>query len=203
MSMSVGATVPGLLSPVPVRQRRRVLRDVAAAERISDHAVAAQAFAMFYEQNIDSLTRALNATLIDPALAADAAQEAMTRACERWATVQTHPSPVAWCYRVGMNWSTSRWRKRRREVVTAEPLDTSVACSSAVEAADDSLRNALMKLSVEQRSVVVLRIWMDWSVEATAEALDLAPGTVASRLHRALKNLRRIVEVESRRDALV
>ena len=41
----------------------------------------------------------------------------------------------------------------------------------------------------KHRSVVVCRLFLDWSTEQTAAALDIAPGTVKSRLHRALRSL--------------
>lgn len=200
MSATAVATMPGLLAPSPVRPR------CVRAARASAQADAAFAFESFYEENIDSLVRALAATLIDSSLAADAAQEAMTRACERWATVQHHPSPAAWCYRVGTNWSTSRWRKRRREVVCPDPTnadptngETSGPVLAGIETHDEVLQAALLGLSVEHRAVVVLRVWMDWSVAATADALGIAPGTVQSRLHRALVNLRQIIDADGQR----
>ena len=36
---------------------------------------------------------------------------------------------------------------------------------------------------------MVLRYHLDWSVDDVAAALDIAPGTVKSRLHRALRRL--------------
>ncbi len=54
---------------------------------------------------------------------------------------------------------------------------------------DPRLAQALAALDPKHRSVVVLRYLLDWSVEQTAEALDIAPGTVKSRLHRALAQL--------------
>ena len=54
---------------------------------------------------------------------------------------------------------------------------------------EPELDAALAALPVEQRSVVVLRYLLDWSEFQTAEALDIAPGTVKSRLSRALDRL--------------
>ena len=147
------------------------------------------AFAAFYEQNIHVLTRTLTASLGDAQVAQDAAQEAMARACERWKKIEHYNNPTGWCYRVAMNWATSRWRKRRREVVT----DT-MPPPGAVESPDfelqDRLLQALRRLSVDHRSVIVLRLVEDWSIAETAEALGIASGTVQSRYARALKLLR-------------
>ena len=51
--------------------------------------------------------------------------------------------------------------------------------------------NALRRLDVKLRSVVVCRLLLDWSVDETADALRIKPGTVKSRLHRALAMLER------------
>lgn len=150
------------------------------------------AFAAFYEENIRQLTRTLTATIGDPQVAQDAAQEAMARACERWTTVGSYNNPTAWCYRVAMNWSTSRWRKRRREIITEE-MPPPLAVSDPDFELEDRLLAALRSLSLEHRSVIVLRVVEDWSIKETAEALGIRPGTVQSRYARALERLREIV----------
>lgn len=147
------------------------------------------AFAAFYQRNIGSLSRTLTASLGDAQVAQDAAQEAMARACERWEKVESYDNPVGWCYRVAMNWATSRWRKRRREVITDRmPAPTGVDAPDFE--AHDRLMDALRSLSIDHRSVIVLRLVEDWSISETAEALGVAPGTVQSRYARALANLR-------------
>lgn len=146
-------------------------------------------FARFYEENIHQLTRTLAASLGDPQVAQDAAQEAMARACERWTKIGKYDNPTGWCFRVAMNWATSRWRKRRREVTTDEDRRAGSVENVDLEV-QDRLLVALRTLSVDQRSVVVLRLVEDWSIAETAQALGIAEGTVQSRYARALKNLR-------------
>lgn len=145
-------------------------------------------FEVFYDQNIGPLVGALTATLANTSVAQDAAQEAMLRACQRWNKVSSMSNPTGWCYRVGLNWATSRWRKRRREVMSGEPDLTAI--TNDPNPPDEELLQALLSLSIEHRSVVVLRLWMDWSISDTAAALELPEGTVRSRLSRALDQLR-------------
>lgn len=152
-------------------------------------------FSSFYEAEIGRLVGALTATLADPQLAQDAAQEAMARACQRWGKVGAYDNPAGWCYRVAMNWSTSRWRKRRREIVTSE-FDPRISSLESGHS-DPALIDALLRLPIEQRSVVVLRVWMDWSIRDTATALGVAEGTVRSRLARALERLRTDLSVDT------
>lgn len=50
---------------------------------------------------------------------------------------------------------------------------------------DEKLHRALAGLSAEQRQIVVLRDYMDLSYAEIADVLEIASGTVMSRLHRA------------------
>lgn len=149
------------------------------------------AFAAFYAGNIHTLSRSLAAALGDPQLAQDAAQEAMARACERWERIAYYDNPMGWCYRVAMNWATSRFRKRKREVITAEmPTARARSYDNPDVELQDRILIALRSLSLEHRSVIVLRLIEDWSIAETAEALGVAHGTVQSRYARALDRLR-------------
>lgn len=147
-------------------------------------------FGGFFSRHHDPVHRALSLTLGDTDLARDAAAEAMARAYERWSKVSTYDNPSGWVYRVGLNWATSRLRKRRREVgpLATEPTVFDPAVT------DPALERALAELPVAQRAVVVLRYLLDWSELQTAAALDIAPGTVKSRLSRALAHLAAALE---------
>lgn len=50
---------------------------------------------------------------------------------------------------------------------------------------DRALQAALSKLNKSQCEIIVLRDYMDLSYAEIADTLDIAPGTVMSRLHRA------------------
>jgi RNA polymerase sigma-70 factor (ECF subfamily) len=58
------------------------------------------------------------------------------------------------------------------------------------------LWQAVQKLNQKGQEVVYLRYFLEMSEAETAETLDIAPGTVKSRLHRALKQLRGVIERE-------
>lgn len=173
-----GTTAAGTLPPASSRTRVVAETMTAKAE-----------FGAFYNDNIASLTRTFTAALGDPAVAADAAQESMARAWEQWGKIGGYDNPAGWCYRVGMNWATSRWRKRKREVLNFDDVRPAQVVDH-LTGLDDALVRALLKLPLDQREVVVLRLIMDWSIAETAEALGVADGTVQSRYSRALKRLR-------------
>ena len=59
----------------------------------------------------------------------------------------------------------------------------------------DQLATALSRLGSSDRLVLALRWFEDLAESEIAEALGVRPGTVKSRLHRAMRRLR--VELES------
>ena len=143
-------------------------------------------FDAFYDSSLDQVFQALALTIGNEELARDAASEGMARAYQRWGSVSAYNNPTGWVYRVGLNWANSRLRRRRREVNTDSPPE---GTELDPEMADPRLEAALRSLPKAQQAVVVLRYFFDWSEADTAEALSIKPGTVKSRLSRALERL--------------
>jgi RNA polymerase sigma-70 factor (ECF subfamily) len=56
--------------------------------------------------------------------------------------------------------------------------------------------NAVRRLDHNEQQIIYLRYFLDLSVDETAVALEVAPGTVKSRLHRALNRLRQVIDRE-------
>ena len=154
--------------------------------------LAPDAFEDFYRTRREQVFRGLTITLRDRDLAADATDEAMARAYQRWRTVRSYANPEGWVYRVGLNWARSRLRKSRREVGGFRLEDRP---GTAPFPSDPSLMAAVAALPLKQRSVVVLRFYFDLSTEQVAKALGVPKGTVKSRLSRALERLEQSVEV--------
>lgn len=156
------------------------------------HEARPRSFEMFYRLERDRLVRALSLVLGNPVVAAEAVDEAMARAYARWRRVGTYGNPQGWVYRVALNWARSNARKSRRERLGA----VAEQFRSDPEPHDPGLLHRIGKLPGHHRSVIVLRYYADWSIEQIAESLQVRPGTVKSRLNRALNELRAFVEVE-------
>ena len=148
-------------------------------------------FDEFFARHHPQMVRALTLALGDVELGRDAAAEGFARALERWSTVSGYANPTGWVYRVGLNWARSRHRRSRRERIGLRLTDR-VAPEQA--APDMQLIDALGQLSTDHRVVVVGRYYLDWSEAELAEVLDVAPGTVKSRLSRALSRLATLME---------
>lgn len=143
-------------------------------------------FEVFWATHRDRIGRAIAMTIGDAALAADAVDEAMARAYQRWPQVAAMANPTAWVYRVGLNWSRSLGKRLRRQPPAwlATPAD-----SHDEPTAEPAIDAALAALPVGQRAVVICRLLLGLSEAQTAQALRIRPGTVKSRLARALTEL--------------
>jgi RNA polymerase sigma-70 factor (ECF subfamily) len=147
-------------------------------------------FDRFFASHHAEMVRALSLTLGDVEFGRDAAAEGFARALQRWSTVSAYENPAGWVYRVGLNWARSRRRKSRRErvgLIVDSP-------APSVTPRDAALIEALRQLSIDHRTVVVGKFYFDWSEAQLAAALDIAPGTVKSRLSRALTQLAALME---------
>jgi len=162
-------------------------------------------FAAFYERHRDPCFRAVLAAVADRHLAEELTAEAFARAWAHWRKVARHPAPAAWVVRTALNTHVSWWRRRRREVAWdaagAGAAERAPADGDAT-AVGPVVRDALRRLPMRQREVVVLRVFLDLDTRSTAAALGLAPGTVQSHLHRAMKALRAELEDENEREEL-
>jgi RNA polymerase sigma-70 factor (ECF subfamily) len=157
---------------------------MASPAAIAGDAQVADDFGRFYTTTWPGVARGLTLVLGDSDLAVEATDEAMARAYARWSHVRDYDNPAGWVYRVGLNWARSHHRRLARRLPPARG-----EADPAPPPAEPAVREALMRLPVKLRSVVVCRLLMDWSVNDTAAALGVRPGTVQSRLHRALQSL--------------
>jgi RNA polymerase sigma-70 factor (ECF subfamily) len=62
----------------------------------------------------------------------------------------------------------------------------------------DQLERGFRRLAVDQRAVLVMHYYLGFSLDEAAEALGLPPGTVRSRLHRAINAMRAALEADAR-----
>lgn len=124
--------------------------------------------------------------------AEDAVQESLVRAWRDLPSLRDPERFEAWLYRVLMRACHDEARRARRLTradAVVEPLG--VASDHAAAMAErDAIDAVLRRLSLEQRTVLVLRYYLDLSNEDIAVALGLPRGTVKSRVNRALGAMR-------------
>ncbi len=123
--------------------------------------------------------------------AEDLAQTALLHAYLKWDRVRLASDRNAYLATILVNtFRESRRRRWWRERPT-ERLPERAGVDSAIEAVDDAdaVRRALTRLPLGQREVLVLRYYAHLGEAQIADALGIAPGTVKSRLSRALGSL--------------
>lgn len=143
--------------------------------------------------------------------AEDVVQDAFVQAFVKLSSFKHDSKFYTWLYRIAFNVSISRRRRRRtelsvefsRETTGDEPVDDEVSPSASLEQEEQriQLQQAMKLLSDEHRAIIVLRHIEEFSYEEIADVLDIAVGTVRSRLHRAraqlLEHLRRFMPDEA------
>jgi RNA polymerase sigma-70 factor (ECF subfamily) len=93
-------------------------------------------------------------------------------------------------------------RRRHGNDMPIEQLaDTSQTPDEAFEVAETAreIQFALQSIAKDKREIVVLRDYLDLSYAEIADVLEIAPGTVMSRLHRARMALKEALEQHDRK----
>jgi RNA polymerase sigma factor (sigma-70 family) len=141
-------------------------------------------FASWYQGYQPRLVAALTVAVGDSHTAADAADEALVRALERWDRVGLLDSPEGWTYRVGLN--LLRRRERRRAI--ERRLLRRVPPSPPVELHPE-VWTAVQSLSARQREAIALRYLLGLPEGEVAQAMGVAMGTASATLAAARARL--------------
>lgn len=164
---------------------------MAVRERVGDQGPPPELVA-FCQREHRRLVGTLGLLVGDVELAQDLAQEVLLRVCREWEQVRRLDSPGGWAHRVGVNLARSAMRTRSRRQQSdrrfrraSEPELVAADLSDAA-----SVRAAIAALPERQRTALVLRYYLDLSVEGVAETMGCPTGTVKTLTRRALMGLR-------------
>jgi RNA polymerase sigma-70 factor (ECF subfamily) len=155
-------------------------------------------FAAAYHEHRSWLLNRCRALLGDRGAAEDAVQETFLRA---WAACGSFdpsagPSLVAWLATIARHVALDVLRARTSRPRPATEADTEAHTGTTAAAVDTVLQRvllleALSGISAEHRGVVLLAVMRDRPYSDVAAALDIPVGTVKSRVHHALRGMRR------------
>jgi RNA polymerase sigma-70 factor (ECF subfamily) len=140
-----------------------------------------------------ALRRFVTGLTHDSMLADDVVQETLIRAWQHPDVLQrAEPAVRAWLYRVARNLVIDDRRSaRRRHETDSDQLPEIPAADRIDRILDGWLESdALAGLSAEHRAVIVHSYYQRETTAEIAQSLQLAEGTVKSRLHYALRALR-------------
>jgi RNA polymerase sigma factor (sigma-70 family) len=137
----------------------------------------------------------------DPDDAEDIAQETFLRAWHHLKRFDTTRPLRPWLLSIASNLASNRRRSVGRYLSALtrafrnEPASSiSVEEKSTRRMEASYLWKAVQTLSAPDQQIVYLRYFLDLSVAETAEVLNVAEGTVKSRLSRALDRLRSVIQ---------
>ena len=164
--------------------------DLVAICNDGDSSDAAAAFNTLYRRHKDYVIRVAMRFLDDHDSALDVLQETFGYLLGKFPP----PGPcltltarmTTLLYPVAKNTAISLLRRSRRDGDTLDPDDLP---SPPVDA-DDDLGRVLAELPADRREVMTLRFVDDLSLQEIADMLGIPLGTVKSRLHLAVKQLR-------------
>lgn len=155
-------------------------------------------FEVFYQEAKTPCFRALCVTVPSFDEAEELLAEAFTRALSNWPKVRKHPAPRAWVVLTALNLHRDNWRKKNTDKRHLVALSESYSDKSQM--LDPELLRQLKSLPDQQLLVIVHRVLLDLSTEQTAQALEIAPGTVSVHLKRGLTTLRQVLTNQSMKE---
>jgi RNA polymerase sigma-70 factor (ECF subfamily) len=138
--------------------------------------------------------------LRDIDLAEDATQQALLAIWQDLPQLRDPARFEAWSYRLLVNACYTEGRKDRRWSPNLRLLPPEQPASDDLSSVvdRDQLERGFRRLSVDQRTVVVLHHYLDLPLDKVAEVLGIPVGTAHSRLHRAMGEWRAALEADAR-----
>lgn len=172
------------------------------AQAAAGDARAAEAFIRAHQQSLFAYILRLSGR---PDVAEDIVQEAFVRVLTNLHRFDTRYRFSTWLFTIARRLYVNACQKHKPAYDTdivgafqgrgARP-ETMVIRDETRGLAKDALQRALLKLSGQQREILVLFHQLDWPISLIAQHVGMPEGTVKSHLHRGRKALRRLLDGE-------
>ena len=129
--------------------------------------------------------------------AEDATQQALVAIWRELPRLRDPDRFEAWSYRLLVNAAYAEHR-RNRPMTDADLVELKSGDPYLAVEDRDQLERGFRRLSAEQRAVLVLQHYLNYSHEQMADVLGVPIGTVRSRLHGARSAMRAALEADAR-----
>jgi RNA polymerase sigma-70 factor (ECF subfamily) len=157
------------------------------------------AFAALAVADYARLFRVAHGILRDRGAAEDAVQAALLDIWRDIHGLRDLARFGGWSYRILVH-ACGREARRASDWADVSAIVSEPVAADGFAAVEDrdQLERGFRRISVEHRAVIVLRCLLEMPMDEVADALGVAPGTVGSRLHRALDAMRAALAAEAR-----
>ena len=148
-----------------------------------------------FRTTFEPMVRSLGLACGDREAAADAVQDAFTRAFARWRRISRYDDPAGWIRHVALNRLRDHFRRveRGRRAVDRLAGRADVSSDEPQPPPDDVMTSSVAQLPRQQRIAVSLFYVEQLSVHEVAEAMGLSEGAVKYHLHAGRERLRDLV----------
>ena len=151
---------------------------------------------LLVERNLAPAYRLASIILGDPTEAQDVTHDSLLRAWRAWPTLRDPSQADAWFQRIVVNACRDRLRHGRRTIAILQRLggDSQMADPAGGVGDRDAIGRAFAVLAPDTRVTLALRFFADLSVDEIAGRMGSPSGTIKSRIHRGLRQLRAAME---------
>ncbi|TMV49327.1 RNA polymerase sigma factor SigY [Paenibacillus mesophilus] len=159
------------------------------------------ALAQLLRQHYAFLLKYMTKITFQPALAEDLTQETMMRCIEKIRLYNFTSKFSSWLITIGTNlyFDHARRKKREKEWQDQEQALRQIKWSAGQKGEEWSdVLDALGRLPDQVRIPIVLKHYYGYAYEEIADMLDIAEGTVKSRIHNGIKSLRKELDPHER-----
>ena len=156
-------------------------------------------FEQFWESVSDGLYRYMLCGCRCRSEAEDLVQDCMARAVRGWAGFDGKSTRKNWLFSIARRTLADWFRRERRTARTRQlymhRISESSTCSSndVMPEKSELIWSVVSRLSDKQAEIIRLRFAVGLSYQQMSQLLNVPPGTVRSRLHRALITIRQFI----------
>lgn len=157
-------------------------------------------FAKIYDANIDKIYRFIYYKTYHKETAEDLTSQTFLKALEKFHLFNPEKGSISsWLYQIARNLVTDHYRSLRHTVDIDDVWDLKDEQNVELDMENKEqlkeLREVLRKLPADQRDILILRVWLDFSYSDIAQVLGKTEGACKMMFFRLISRLRKELSV--------